>query len=149
MSTRLDALARVAGSGRVRGAVETLLIALLALAAVLCSGLSGSVGSVSQTLAGKLTASVQFLQRQGGPSPGYRLARRELPTGAIERKVAEVSQATVKLKAKAEAHDVGSAEESAPPKSWHRTVALSNIDTETRQYLRHRLPPSRAPPFQA
>jgi hypothetical protein len=126
-----------------------MLIALLALAAVLCSGLNGTVGGVSQTLAGKLTASVQFLQRQGGPSPGYRLVHRELPAGAVERKVAAVSQAVVKHKAKVEVHDVKSAEESAPPQSWHRTVAPSNIVTETRQYLRHRSPPSRAPPFHA
>ncbi len=77
-----------------RASVQAALIALLAWAALLCAGLGAAVGVNSQTLAGKLAAAAQVLQRQAGASSASRTLRRELPAVAAGLKVAEATHAT-------------------------------------------------------
>lgn len=118
-----------------------MLVTLLAWTALLCAGLGGTVGVVSQTLAGKLAASVQHLQRHGGPSLSSRTVRRELPAVAAELKVAEVSAAVV------EVHADGAVPPGriALPTVELQSAARAPAATEPRPKSRHRMPPSRAP----
>ncbi len=122
-----------------------MLVTLLAWTALLCAGLGGTVGVVSQTLAGKLAASVQHLQRHGGPSLSSRTVRRELPAVAAELKVAEVSAAVV------EVHADGAVPPGriALPTVERQSAARAPAATEPRPKSRHRMPPSRAPPLLA
>ena len=120
-----------------------MLVTLLAWTALLCAGLGGTVGVVSQTLAGKLAASVQYLQRHGGPSLSSRAVRRELPAVSAELKVAEASAAVF------EVHFDGAVPPGgiALPTVERASDARASASTEPRPAARHHVPPSRAPPL--
>jgi hypothetical protein len=66
---------------------------LLAWAAVVCTGLGGTVGVASQSLANKLASSAQHLQRHGGTSLTSRALRRDQAAATAVQQVAEQSQA--------------------------------------------------------
>lgn len=64
-----------------RACLQLALFIMLAWAATLCAGLGGAMGGVSQSLAAKLSANAQHLQRQAGGAQSTRAARRD-PLGA-------------------------------------------------------------------
>jgi hypothetical protein len=55
------------------------LFTLLTWAALLCTGLGGSLGLASQNLASKLATPAQHLQRPAGTTQATRAARQDLP----------------------------------------------------------------------
>ncbi len=129
------------GSYRV---LQAILVTLLAWVALLCVGLGGTVGVVSHTLIGKLAASVQHLQRQGGTSLSSRVLRREFPVAA-ELNTSEASAASAEVRV-----DSGVlAGRDALPVNQRHTEASAFTATEPRLCVRHGLPPSRAPPVLA
>lgn len=140
-----EPLAWSSGQGDTRAALRAVMVTLLAWAALLCAGLGGTVGVVSQTLAGKLAASAQHLQRQGGTSLASRAVRRELPAVAAGLQVAEASRAVV------EVHADGAlpSGDIALPMGQQRSDARAPAATEPGLSPRHRAPPSRAPPILA
>ena len=73
--------------------LQAVLFTLLAWAAVVCTGLGGSVGVASQSLANKLAASAQHWQRQGGTSLVSRAVRRDQAVATLVQQVAEDPQA--------------------------------------------------------
>lgn len=136
------ALAPSSGQRGSAAALPAVFVALLAWAALLCAGFGGTVGVISQTLAGKLAASAQFLQRQGGTSSTARALRRELPAVATSLTVVEAARAVVK-----------SIEDAAPPASaiaprvdQRHTDGYLPVAAELRLGHRHPTPPSHAPP---
>jgi hypothetical protein len=142
---RPDLRTPAGGPAGTRTALQGMLVTLLAWTALLCAGLGGTVGVVSQTLAGKLAASVQHLQRHGGSSLSSRAVRRELPAVAAELKLAEASAAFV------EVHTDGAVPPgriALPTVEWHSYAQVPEA-TEPRPAARHRMPPSRAPPLLA
>ena len=128
-----------------RTTVQAVLVAFLAWAALLCAGLGGTVGAVSQTLAGKLAASAQHLQRPGGTSVASRAVRRELAAVAAELKVAEASAAVFELHVDGAVPAGGITLPMVARQSEAQAPAL----TQLRPDARHRTPPSRAPPLLA
>ena len=140
---RLDLRTPAGAATGTRTAVQAMLVTLLAWTALLCAGLGGTVGVVSQTLAGKLAASVQHLQRHGGPSLSSRAVRRELPAVSAELKVAEASAAVF------EVHVDGGVPPGGItlPAVERASDARASASTEPRPAARHRMPPSRAPPL--
>lgn len=142
---RLDLRTSEGGPTGARNTVQAMLVTLLAWTALLCAGLGGTVGVVSQTLAGKLAASVQHLQRHSGPSLSSRAVRRELPAVSAELRLAEASAAVV------EVHADGAVPPGriALPTAKRASDARSLAATEPRPAARHRMPPSRAPPLLA
>ena len=144
-SSRSDLRTPAGAPAGTRTAVQAVLVTLLAWTALLCAGLGGTVGVVSQTLAGKLAASVQHLQRHGGPSLSSRAVRRELPAVAAELKVAEASAAVFEVHADG-AVPLGRI--ALPTVEW-QSAAQAPAATEPRPAARHRMPPSRAPPLLA
>ncbi len=125
-----------------RAAVQAFLIALLALAALLCVGLGSTVGVVSQSLASKLIASAQYLQRQSGSSLVYRAARQALPAVAADVRTTDA------LGPLNGTHVDGAipVSELAPPRFPARKASLPDADTGPILRSRHWSPPSRAPP---
>ena len=75
--------------------IQSVLFTLLAWAALLCTGLGGTVGVASQTLANKLAANAQHLQRHGGSSLSSRAVRRDQPAVTSVQQIAEDSRAVV------------------------------------------------------
>lgn len=112
------------------------------MAALLCAGLGSTVGVVSQTLAGKLIASAQYLQRQSGPSQVTRAARQLLPAVAADVKVADVLRVLIKVEV-----DGAILFAEVTPLRFPSGMG-SRPDAETGPSLRsrHWSPPSRAPP---
>lgn len=134
------------GSERgLRTAVHATLVAFLAWAALLFAGLGGTVGGVSQALAGKLAASAQHLQRQAGSSAASRALRRELPAVAAELTVARASVAAL-----APQVDIAPPVGGLPllPPALRAEVQAHAVAL-LRAATRHRTPPSRAPPVLA
>jgi hypothetical protein len=69
---------------------------MLAWAALLlCTGLGGTVGVASQTLANKLAANAQHFQRHGGTSLASRAVRRDQLAVRAAQQIAEDSRAVV------------------------------------------------------
>jgi hypothetical protein len=122
-----------------------MLVAFLAWAALICAGLGGTVGVVSQMLAGKLAASAQHLQRQAGNSASSRALRRELPVAASQLRGAEAAAAVTAPHTGGVAPAGGIAIPQVPPQSEVRAFHAA----QPRPAVRHRSPPSRAPPFLA
>jgi len=73
--------------------LQAVLLTLLAWAAVVCSGLGGTLGVASQSLANKLASSAQHLQRHGGTSLTSRALRRDQAAATSAQQVAEQPQA--------------------------------------------------------
>ena len=73
--------------------LQAVLFTLLAWAAVVCTGLGGTVGVASQSLANKLASSAQHLQRHGGTSLPSRAIRRDQAESTSVQQVAGESQA--------------------------------------------------------
>jgi hypothetical protein len=139
---RSSTRASARGVGPTHAAVQAVFITLLAWAALLCTGLGGTVGAVSPSLAGKVAPSAQYLQRQSGTSQAMRAVRRD--SAAI------VAQALA----------------TEPPPAWMQepdgsallagTRTLQDRPPYTDTHLRapiepalkprHRAPPGRAPP---
>lgn len=127
------------------------LLALLAWLAVLAAGLGGSVGAWTQTLAGKLPAQAQHLQRLQGAAAATRAAQRE--AGQSLRTAQAVSHAAAappELTALAElwAGHVGPGkrpEVVAAPGAEPRPAHVPALPAGTR----YTLPPGRAPPAHA
>ena len=117
----------------------------LAWAALLCAGLGGTVGIVSNTLAGKLAANVQHLQRQAGTSLATRAARRDHPQVIAAQPFADSGRAVV----------VDNAGGALPAGEVTLGVDEQRADepptsaAEPRLKLRNRAHPSRAPPVLA
>ena len=125
--------------------LQAVLFTLLAWAAVVCTGLGGTVGVASQSLANKLASSAQHLQRHGGTSLTSRALRRDQAAATSVQQVAEQSQAL--------ARDLT---------AWALTANVVGLQIEARQahepplspagpHLKPRKSahPSRAPPFLA
>lgn len=128
-----------------RTAANAVLIAFMAWVALLFAGLGGPMGGVSQTLAGKLAAGAQHLQRHAGNSAVSRALRRELPAVATEVKVARASSAVFEPPTDFAVSEGGLPQLPVGQPSEVRAPAapLPRIDA------RHRTPPSRAPPLLA
>ena len=60
----------------------------LTWAALLCTGLGGSLGLASQNLASKLATPAQHLQRPAGTAQATRAARQDLPAATAIRSFA-------------------------------------------------------------
>jgi hypothetical protein len=126
--------------------LQAVLVTLLTWAALLCTGLSGTVGVMSQTLAGKLAASAQHLQRHAGTSLATRAARGQAPAVLTAHRLAQEHQ----LVAPERADLAGVPPADATPRAW--TVAAASAlgleqDAPPQPALRaHR---SRAPPSRA
>ncbi|MFY7916447.1 MAG: hypothetical protein ACOVPA_17465 [Rubrivivax sp.] len=82
-------------SGGARACLQALLFTLMAWAAVVSTGLGGTVGVAYQSLANKLAANAQHLQRHGGSSLASRAVRRDQVAAASVQKFSEDSQALV------------------------------------------------------
>lgn len=143
---RPDLRTPAGGAAGTSTAIQAMLVTLLAWAALLYAGLGGNAVAL-QTLAGKLTASVQHLQlqRHGGTSPSSRAWRRELPAVAAELKTAEASGAVVEVRA---AGAVRGGRITLPTVVRHSDAQAPKV-IEPRAAARHRMPPSRAPPILA
>lgn len=76
-----------------RACLQLALFILLAWAATLCAGLGGAMGGVSQSLAAKLSANAQHLQRQAGGAQGTRAARRDQREVGAVRQLAQDTRA--------------------------------------------------------
>ena len=72
--------------------LQAIVFTLLAWAAVVCSSLGGTAGVASQSLANKLAANAQHLQRHGGTSLASRAIRRDQAAATPVQQVAEDSQ---------------------------------------------------------
>ncbi len=121
---------------------QAVLVTLLAWAALLCAGLGGTVGGVSQTLAGKLAASAQHLQRHGGTSMSSRALRRELPAATAGLKLAEAAAAVRGGHGEA----AGPAHIAARPLTRPQVAPAAPVATPPLLRTRHLAPPGRAPP---
>ena len=73
--------------------IQVILLTLLAWAALLVTGLGGTMGGASQTLAHKLAANAQHLQRHGSSSLTSRALRRNESAVTSVQQVAEDSRA--------------------------------------------------------
>ena len=73
--------------------LQAVLFTLLAWAAAVCTGLGGTVGVASQSLANKPAANAQHLQRHGGNSLASRAVRRDQTSATSVPHVAQDSQA--------------------------------------------------------
>lgn len=122
--------------------LQAVLFTLLAWVAVVCTGLGGTVGVASQSLAHKLAANAQHLQRHGGTSLSSRALRRDQAAATAVQQVAEPSQIL--------AQDLT---------AWAPSAQVAGLRVEARRALeppvslaaphlkpRHRAHPSRAPP---
>jgi hypothetical protein len=126
-------------------AIQVALTAVLACMALLCAGLGGNVGVVSQTLAGKLAASVQFLQRHGGTSLASRVVRRDIPAVAADLRVAEAPRAV----AQPPGEGVVPPDALALPVALLDAVAKPGPASQPVHSPSRLSPPSRAPPLRA
>ena len=72
--------------------LQAVLFTLLAWAAVVCTGLGGNLGIASQSLANKLAANAQHLQRHGGTSLASRAVQRDQAAATSSQQAAEHSQ---------------------------------------------------------
>ena len=123
-------------------AAPALLVMLMAWAALLFAGLGGSVGVASQSLASKLAASVQFLQRQSGTASASRTMRRDLPAVAGDQRC---TTATVACSDRD--NDVGPlALVSLRVANLVRATEPLHTNDGPHGLWRHLSPPSRAPP---
>lgn len=130
------------GVGAAQRAVQAVLITLLTWAALLCTGLGGTVGAVSQSLASKLAASAQYLQRQGGTSQAIRAVRRDSAAIVAQAQVTEPPPAGTQPPAES-AIPAGM---STPPEGPPHTDAGPLASIEPALKPRFRAPPGRAPP---
>ena len=125
--------------------LQAVLVTLLTWAALLCTGLSGTVGVMSQTLAGKLAASAQHLQRHAGTSLATRAARGQATAALTAHRLAQEPQGVVP-----ERPDLPSVHAEATPGTWAIAAAPTlglEQDSPPQPALRaHR---SRAPPPRA
>lgn len=129
-------------SGTVLGAAQASLVTLLAWVALLCAGLGGTVGVVSQTLAGKLAAGMQHLHRQAGATQASRALRGEAASASAEQTHAQASATVV-----AGAGDLFvTAGPATPPPVQHFISLWLRIDCEPVFGARHLTPPGRGPP---
>ena len=124
---------------------RAVLLTLLAWAAVVCTGLGGTVDVASPSLANKLATNAQHLQRHGGASLASRAVRRDQAAATSVQDVAEDSQApawdftgeTLLVQAVGLRIDTQRAEEPLP------------LITEPHLKPRERAHPNRAPPVLA
>lgn len=127
------------------GAAQASLVTLLAWVALLCAGLGGTVGVVSQTLAGKLAASMQHLHRQAGASQASRALRGEPSSASAEQMHAEGAAEVV-----ASGGDLLVAAQPTTPPPVQRCAGLRlPIACEPVVGARHFTPPGRGPPHTA
>ncbi len=91
-----SAYPRVQATGRTGTAamLQAAVFMLLAWVAVLCTGLGGTVGAASQSLANKLAPHAQHWQRQAGTQLSSRAIRRDHIGAAPAQQVAETGQAS-------------------------------------------------------
>ena len=140
-----EPLALSDGRAGVGAWLQAVLLALLTWAALLCAGLGGTLGVASQTLANKLAANAQHLQRHGGTSLASRAVRRDQAAPPASRQIAKDSRAAVSdptdgaLPAGGVALRIDAQRADEPPLSA----------TEPRLKPRIRAHPSRAPPVLA
>ena len=113
--------------------LQAVLLALLAWAALLCAGLGSAVGLAPQSLASKLAANAQHLQRHG-TSLASRVVRRDQST-VLALQIAENSQAVV-----LEHADAAPPAGEIPPRIEAQRAAESTISvTERRLTPRNQL----------
>jgi hypothetical protein len=125
--------------------IQAVLFTLMVWAALLCTGLGGTVGVASQTLANKLAANAQQLQRHGGTSLASRAVRRDQPAVTSVQQITQDSPAVVL----APADGTLPAGEVMLRIDAHRADVPPLSVTEPRLKPRNRAHPSRAPPVLA
>ena len=90
-----EPLALSNGRAGVGAWIRAMLFTLLGWAALLCAGLGGTMGVASQSLANKLAANAQQLQRHGGTSLASRAVQRDQSVVAAAQRLAQDSRAVV------------------------------------------------------
>jgi hypothetical protein len=88
-----EPLAQLIGRAGTGAWLQAVLFTLLAWAAVVCTGLGGTVGVASQSLANKLASNAQHFRRHGGTSLTSRAIRRDQAEATSVQQVAGESQA--------------------------------------------------------